>query len=104
RRVALAREVLGVHLEDARDEDAARGPVDAAVPLAAEELLGRGAERVAEPRALVRRRPHRRAAVRAAVDREVDARLGELPAQDLVLDVVEAHGSAARHVSAALEE
>jgi hypothetical protein len=34
----------------------------------------------------------------------VDARLREAPAQDLVLDVVEADGAAARHVAAALEE
>src|SRR5207249_11414874 len=76
----------------------------ATVPLAAEELLGGGAQRLAEPRALVGRGPHRGAAVRAAVDAEVDARLGELAAQDLVLDVVEADGTAAGHVPAALEE
>src|SRR5712692_5123724 len=100
----LAREVLGVYLEDARDEDAARVVVDAQVPLPGQELLGGGAQRLAQALSFVGRRPHRRAAVRAAVDGEVDARLGELPAQDLVLDVVQAERAAARDVLAALEE
>ena len=57
------------------------------------------------PVALVGRRAHRRAAVRAAVDREVDARLARsAPRRMLVLDVVEADGAAAGDVAAALEE
>jgi hypothetical protein len=47
--VPAAREVLGVHLEDARHEDAAGGVVDAAVPFVGEELLGRGAQRRLRP-------------------------------------------------------
>ena len=90
-----AGEVLGVHLEDARHEDAAGGVVDAAVPFVGEELLGRGAQRRLQALADVRRRAQRRAAVRAAVDGEMDARLAELAAQDLVLDVVEADVAAA---------
>ena len=92
RRVRLAREVLRVHLEDARDVDAARGVVDPAVPLAGEELARWPRAACSRmPSRVVGLRPHRRAAVRAAVDREVDARLARsAPRRMLVLDVVEA--------------
>src|SRR5262245_13675930 len=99
-----AGEILCVHLEDARDEDAARIVVDTAVPLVGEELLGGPLQCCAQAGALVCRRPYGRAAVRAAVDGEVNARLGELPAQNLVLDVVEADGATAGHMTLALEE
>src|SRR5439155_10392625 len=98
------REIRGVHLEDARDEDAPRRVVDPQVPLVGEETLGGGAQRRVEAVRLVGRRAERGAAVRAAVDREVDAGLAERTAQDLVLDVVEADRAAAGQVPSALEE
>ncbi len=99
-----AGEVLGVHAEDTGNVDPFRFVVHAAVPAVRQERLGRLPQGVAEATAAVRRGTHRRATVRAAVDREVDARLGVVGPEDLVLDVVEADRRTAGDVPPALEE
>ena len=104
RRPLRAGEILRVHLEEARDMDAARRVVDATVAFVGEELARCRTQRAPQSVAGVRRRTQRGTAVRAAVDGEVDARLGELAAQDLVLDVVEADRASAGEMAAALKE
>src|SRR5262249_54001577 len=78
--------------------------VDATVPLAAQELLRRRSQRFVQALAVVGLRTHRRAAAGAAIDGEMDARLAELPAPDLVFAGVQANGAASGHVAPALEE
>ena len=103
-RARSAGEVLGVHPENAGNVDPLRFVVHAAVPAVRQERSGRFTQRVAQTLAPVRRGTHRRATVRATVDREVDARLGVVRSEDLVLDIVEAGRRTAGDVPPPLEE
>jgi hypothetical protein len=103
-RAPRAREILGVHLEDSRNEDPPSLMVNPTIPFAREKLFAGHAQGLAQAIALVSGRAHRRAAVRAAVDREVNARLAKAPAQDFMLEIIEAHRLATRDVPTTLKE
>ncbi len=102
--VGALGEVLGVHPEDPRHVDLALRVVDPAVPLAGQELPGRGAEGFPDAVRRVGLGAHRRAAVGGAVDHEVDPRLPEAVPEDPMLDLVQADPDASGDVASPLEE
>ena len=103
-RIGCAGKILRVHLEQPRNIDATRVMVDPAIPFTAEKLPGGVTQGLAQSLAFERGRAHRRASVRPTIDCEMDTRFGEMPAQNLMLDIVKAHRSPASDMPAPLKE
>jgi hypothetical protein len=102
--VGLARKVFGIHPEEARHEELLLSAIKTAVPLAGQKLPGGCTERLSDALWGVCLGAHRRTAIRSTIEGKVDTRLAETPAQNAVLNIIQAQGNTPSDMPHAGEE